>query len=144
MRAIKAIDYSPWMFVTSVLESKLDQTTMFEWQKHSQGSKEVPDYLELLEFLDLLAQATENTKGEPERKHSSNPLSKKAARPSYVANTDETCVACKKVNHPLSTPASRSKLYHMNEKWAWSGWQIVSKLPRQRTLCQEVPVAPEM
>ena len=47
------MDYSPWMFVTFMLETKLDQTTMFEWQKHSQGSKEVPDYLELLQFLDL-------------------------------------------------------------------------------------------
>ena len=47
-------------FVTSVLDTKLDQTTMFEWQKHSQGSKEVPDYLELLEFLDLQARATKN------------------------------------------------------------------------------------
>ena len=47
MRAIRAMEYSPWTFVTSVLETKLDQTTMFEWQKHSQGSKKVPDYLAL-------------------------------------------------------------------------------------------------
>ena len=101
MRAIKAIDYSPWTFVTSVLESKLNWTTMFEWQKHNQGSKEVPDYLELLEFLDLRARATENTNGEPERKHSFNPPSKNTARPSYMAYTDETCVACKKAIHSL-------------------------------------------
>ena len=101
MRAIKAMGYSPWTFVTSVLETKLDQTTMFEWQKHSQGVKEVPEYLELLEFLDLRARATENTKAEPERKHSSNPPSNKTARPSYAVNMDETCVACKKANHPL-------------------------------------------
>ena len=31
MRAIKAMGYSPWTFVTSILETKLDQTTMFEW-----------------------------------------------------------------------------------------------------------------
>ena len=30
MLAIKAMDCSPWTFVTSVLETKLDQTTMFE------------------------------------------------------------------------------------------------------------------
>ena len=74
---------------------------MFEWQKHSQGSKEVLAYLELLEFLDLRARAPKSTKGEPERKHSFNPPSKKAARPFYVASTDKTCVACKKVNHLL-------------------------------------------
>ena len=101
MREIKAICYFPWMFVTSVLETKFYQTTMFEWKKHSQWSKEVPDYRELLEFLDLWARATENNKGEPEQKHSSNPPSKKTARPAYVAYTDETCVACKKANHPL-------------------------------------------
>ena len=30
MRAVKIMDYSPWTFVTSTLENKLDQTTMFE------------------------------------------------------------------------------------------------------------------
>ena len=78
MRTIKAMDYSPWTFVTSVMETKLAQATMFEWQKHSQGSKEVPDYLEVLEFLHSSARAFENTKGEPEWKHSSNLLSKKS------------------------------------------------------------------
>ena len=104
--------YSPWTFVTSALETKLDQTTMFEWQKHSQGSKEVPDYLELLEFLDLRARATENIKGEPERKHSSNPPSKRTVIPSYVAYTDETCVACKKANHLLYSCKSFQALLH--------------------------------
>ena len=113
MRAIKSMGYSPWTFVTSVLETKLDQTTMFEWQKHSQGSKKVPDYLELLEFLDLRARATENNKGEPERKHSSNPsLKKTASRPSYAVNADEMCVACKKANHPLYACKSFQALSH--------------------------------
>ena len=112
MQAIKPIDYSPWMLVKSVLETKLDQTTMFEWKKHSQGSKEVPDYLEPWEFLDLRAQSAEKTKGEPEWKHSSNPLLKKTARPSYVANTDQMCVACKKANHPLYSCKSFQALSH--------------------------------
>ena len=104
--------HSPWTFVTSVLESKLDQTTMFEWQKHSQGSKDVPDYLELLDFLDLRARATKNAKGEHERKHSSNLLSTNAARPFYVAYTNETCVACKKANHPLYSCKAFQALSH--------------------------------
>ena len=116
MRAIKAMEYAPWAIVTSILETKLDQTTMFEWQKHSQGSKEVPDYAELLEFLDLRARATENTKGEPERKHSSNPPSKRPARLSYVANTNETCVACKKANHPLYSCKSFQARLHERKK----------------------------
>ncbi len=44
-------------FITSMMELKLDQTTMFEWQKTSQGTKSVPHYREILEFLNLRAQA---------------------------------------------------------------------------------------
>ena len=37
LRALKAMGYEPsGPFVTSVIESKLDQTTMFEWQRHLQ------------------------------------------------------------------------------------------------------------
>ena len=55
LRALKAMDYEPsGPFITSILELKLDTTTMFEWQKHSQSSTEVPHYQHLLEFIDLL------------------------------------------------------------------------------------------
>ena len=112
MRAIKAMGYSPWTFITSILETKLDQMTMFEWQKHSQHSKEVPEYTELLEFLDLRARATDNTKEESERKRSSVPSSKKTiSRPSYVVNID-TCVACKRDKHPLYACKAFQALSH--------------------------------
>ena len=43
LRALKALSYEPsGPFITSVLEIKLDTNTMFEWQKHSQESSEVP------------------------------------------------------------------------------------------------------
>ena len=49
LRALKAMDYEPFgPFITSVLELKLDPATMFEWQKHSQSSTEVPHYQDLL------------------------------------------------------------------------------------------------
>ena len=48
-------------FITSVLELKLDTNTMFEWQKHSHDSNEVPHFQRLLEFLNLCAQASEIT-----------------------------------------------------------------------------------
>ena len=38
---------------------KLDATTMFEWQRHSQEHTDVPDYQILLDFLNLRAQAAE-------------------------------------------------------------------------------------
>ena len=46
-------------FITSTLELKLDQATMFEWQRHSQDSNDVPHYVALLEFLHFRAQASE-------------------------------------------------------------------------------------
>ena len=43
LRALKAMDYDPsGPFITSVLELKLDQTTMFEWKKHTQTINDVP------------------------------------------------------------------------------------------------------
>ena len=46
-------------FITSVLELKLDTNTMFEWQKYSEDSVDVPHYQRLLEFINLRAQASE-------------------------------------------------------------------------------------
>ena len=69
MRAIKGMNYSPWSLLPLLWKlNKVDQTTMFEWQKHNQGLKEVLDYLELLEFLDLRAWAAKNSVGESEYK----------------------------------------------------------------------------
>ena len=48
-------------FITSLMEMKLDQAMMFEWQRHSQDSNDVPHYSALLEFLDLRAEEAENT-----------------------------------------------------------------------------------
>ena len=44
----------------SVLELKLDASMMFEWQEHSsQDSAEVLHFNDLLEFLNMRAQASE-------------------------------------------------------------------------------------
>ena len=48
LRALKALDHElPGPFVSSILKLKLDMNTMFEWQKHSQTSMDVPHYKEL-------------------------------------------------------------------------------------------------
>ena len=61
LRALKSMWYKPsGPFITSALELKLDQGTMFEWQKHSQKSESVPHYQDL-DFLNLCAQVTEST-----------------------------------------------------------------------------------
>ena len=48
-------------FLTSVIELKLDTTTMFKWQKHSQDASSMPHYLDLLEFINLHPQASETS-----------------------------------------------------------------------------------
>ncbi len=54
LRALKAMRMEPpGPFITSVLE------LMFEWQKHPQGSTDVPPFTDLLEFLNMRAQASE-------------------------------------------------------------------------------------
>ena len=88
-------------FITSVVELKLDTTTMFEWQKHSQDTTNVPHYQDLLEFINLRAQASETStsdikkypKGEIKGKfHSSKPVT------SFATNADiseaSVCVLC--------------------------------------------------
>ncbi len=66
IRALKAMGHEPpGPFVTSVLELKLDQNIMFEWQKQTQSStSEIPHYRDLLEFLSLRAQASESSVAE--------------------------------------------------------------------------------
>ena len=107
LRALKAMDYEPsGPFITSVLELKLDTNTMFEWQKHSQESNEVPHFQRLLEFLNLRAQASEITTGELSKKVKSEmkrslipvkPVASFAGAADPIAN----CVSCKTGKHPL-------------------------------------------
>lgn len=45
LRALKSMDYDPsGPFITSTLELKLDTTTLFEWQRHSQSETGVRIY----------------------------------------------------------------------------------------------------
>ena len=59
IRALKAMDCEP--SGPSVTELKLDTTTMFKWQKHSKDTTNVPHYQDLLEFINLRAQASETS-----------------------------------------------------------------------------------
>ena len=60
--ALKSMDYDQsGPFITSMLELKLDATTQFEWQKHKQSEAKVPHYQDLLNFIDLRAQASEGS-----------------------------------------------------------------------------------
>ena len=100
LRALKAMGSEPDdHFVTSVIELKFDVDTMFEWQRHSQDKTEVPSYTEILEFLDLRAQASEtslSSSKKPPRK-SDHPVT------TFTANSHSSgnCILCNSERHPL-------------------------------------------
>ena len=107
LRALKAMDYEPpGPFITSVLELKLDQNTQFEWQKHSNESSTVPHYSELLEFINLRAQASESlavpAKGSAPFSSKKSPTSRSVV--SHAASASDStppCCLCTDQKHPL-------------------------------------------
>lgn len=103
VRALKTLGCDlPGKFITSLIELKLDVDTLFEWQKHSHAEADVPHYQELLDFIDLRAQASEiscttlKKQSQPSRKPRSGVTS-------FAANSefDSSCAVCKTENHPL-------------------------------------------
>ena len=66
---IRAMGHEPpGLFLTSLLELKLDVGTTFEWQKHSQSSTGIPPFQDLLDFVNLRVQASETALGDPVRR----------------------------------------------------------------------------
>ena len=115
LRALKAMKEDPSSsFVTSLLELKLDKGTMFEWQKASQDAKKVPHYDDLLEFLNLRAQASETCSNEPKKSHFSKKTNPRSAH-SFAANAQEAtpdCFLCKTLKHPFYTCPQFKSLPH--------------------------------
>ena len=104
LRALKAMGYDPsGPFVTSLIEMKLDRTTMFEWQRHTQEVSKVPHYMDILEFIDLRARASEAVLREAPKRHSQPAPRTNSAliSTSYVANVDTACMSCGVGKHPL-------------------------------------------
>ena len=111
LRALKAMGHEPSVtFVTSLIELKLDVNTMFEWQRHSQKHPDIPEYQELLDFIDLRAQASETSHFERKPKNEVPRPNKKVhvfnkQFPSYTVTTSDKvsnpCSLCKTDKHPL-------------------------------------------
>ena len=104
LRALDAAESEPLsQFVTSIIQLKLDSSTLFEWQKHTQSTTEVPTFERILEFIDLRARASEITTPTIRRTPKvENPTRKAIA--SFVANSGPSsghCVVCKSEKHPL-------------------------------------------
>lgn len=111
LRALRTMKTEPDpSFVTSIIELKLDETTLFEWQKHSQGTiDKVPHYQDMLDFLDLRAQASETLSNRTKRSGVTT-HSRKTGTPNKetsfaAANSDPSrgrCVICPGTErHPL-------------------------------------------
>ncbi len=118
LRALKGMGHEPSdSFMTALLELKLDVTTMFEWQRHTQDHTDVPSCQELLDFVNLRAQAAEASSSE--RKplkgglpgHLGNSRSSKPL-PSFASSVDTNCVACKGEKHPLYSCSKFKTLPH--------------------------------
>ena len=110
LRALKAMGHEPsGSFITSMMELKLDPSTIFEWQKFNQKSADVPHYSELLEFLNLRAQACETCIHDTKKTSRSDMYPTKKSQPnkpiaSFAASTSESatsCILCKPEKHPL-------------------------------------------
>ena len=108
LRALKAMHHKPTgSFITSLLELKLDQNTIFEWRKFSQKSTDVPHYNELLEFINLRAQASKSmeVKKLPRTEHHSfrkfYPSKAITSHAASAMNSESICVVCKTERHPL-------------------------------------------
>ena len=102
LRGLKAMKYDPsGAFVTSLIETKLDPTTMFEWQRHSQEETDVPHYMQILEFLDLRARASEATLREVQKRQSSNVPARTNMRTTYMTSVDTSCIICGGSKHPV-------------------------------------------
>ena len=83
LRALKSMKTEPDpSFITSLIELKLDPTTLFEWQKHSHEN--VDNVHNILEFLDLRARASESLAATPKKQ--SFPPSKKASSSGKVTS----------------------------------------------------------
>ena len=77
---------------------------MFEWQKHSQESTDVPHYQKLLDFIDLRAQASEVSASDAVRKPKVDTYQvKKPYFKSVASHADPVppCIVCKSEKHPL-------------------------------------------
>ena len=125
LRALKSLDHEPSQaFITSLLEMKLDSTTMFEWQRHSQDHTDVPEYQELLDFLNLRAQAAEAS---AEKKCVSKPINSMVVSTMSINN----CISCRVEKHQLYSCAKFRSLSHAEKM----------NLPRLKNYCLNCPHA---
>ena len=98
-----------------MLEMKLDVNTMFEWQKESQSAEDIPPYGDLLDFINLRAQASEAATSDGGKKSPKDPKKQPNKVGSYTGNVElppGKCISCKSDKHPLYTCSQFKSLSH--------------------------------
>ena len=95
---------------------------MFEWQKHTQTSTDVPPYKDRLSFIDLRAQASETSLSSNKRVAKSEPTRRPSgpgrAVASFTASSKSVnaqCVLCTNEKHPLYACVEFKSLPHENK-----------------------------
>ena len=101
IRALKvSVDYNVHVetYLTAAIELKLDENTKLRWAEHSSKCEKTPLCQQLLESLDIQARHHESVA------HSvrSAPKHKATPKATYMAGSDNQCVACNKETHPLN------------------------------------------
>ena len=113
-----------------MLELKFDSITMFKWQQHSQGHTDIPDYQELLDFINLYAEAAETSASDKKHTRGGSHLGpgSRANKPvpsctSNVHPMDTSCITCKGEEHPLySCSKYRSLSSGVARIFVWLRW----------------------
>lgn len=105
LRALNAADCDPLsQFITSIIQLKLDQNTLFEWQKYTQSVPNVPHFNDILEFIDLRARASESTSTKRTQRVE---ISKKVSANAASVTSSESSSQC-----TLCRPAEKHPLYY--------------------------------
>ncbi len=113
LRALKSKCEPSGSFLTSVIKLKLDVDTLFEWQKHSLAQTEIPHYDDLLEFIDIRAQASETLLFTSNKKNPWKKLSTSGKTvPSFTANSATVCLLCDNERHPLYACSKFKSMSH--------------------------------
>ena len=105
---LKIMKYKPTgPFNTSLIDMKLDQSRMFDWQQHSQDQPNMPHYSQLLDFIDLWTKASEASTHESlmlSDKHSHESLKCPSTTwPAYIANIRGSSSTCKSLTCSTQT-----------------------------------------
>lgn len=104
----------------SLPELKLDAASTFEWHRHRHSTTDVPHYRDLLDFINMRAQASESSVTDGTRKsvggearrvfHPSKSVTSLTANTTAVKS--ETYVLCKPIKHPLYSCSKFKSLPH--------------------------------